>query len=141
MGTFPNNAPMLGMSGMSSPQGGTGLQGQQQFQDPNAWLATMLAQVAAGQGQQPSAAQPANQPAPMGAGSQVQPLSLPPDPLIAQMGSGQQQTAGAGGQGPAASQSMNNALMNAMFASKNTPAAQPQQQGGILSRLFGLFGG
>ena len=136
---FPNGAPMLGLSGMSSPQGGAGLQGQQQFADPNAWLATMLAQVAAGQGQQPSAAQPANQPAPMGAGSQVQPPSLPPDPLIAQMGTGQTAPS-ASGQGPAASQSMNNALMNAMFASKNQ-AAQPQQQGGILSKLFGLFGG
>ena len=55
---FPNNSPMLGMSGMQGQQGSqpggvspfnANFQTQQQFADPNQWMTNMQAQMAAGQ--------------------------------------------------------------------------------------------
>ena len=152
MPLYPNGSPMLGMSGMGQQSGpgavspfGQNFQQGQQFQDPNAWLANMQAQIAAGQGQQPSAAAPqatANPVAPAGnTSSQVPTMALPPDPLTAQA---QQQPAapvsGQGAPGPLASQAASNALLASMLKQPQSQAAAKPASSGLLGGLFNAIG-
>ena len=154
---FPNNSPMLGMSGMA-PQPGQqpggvspfsqNFQTQQQFQDPNQWLTNMQSQMAAGQ--QPSSittptanpVTPAASPTPSAAAST--PFTLPaastPTPT---------QTAAAAGASPSpgqTAQTSQQALIQSIMSSlagQNSTTAAPASGSSLSSILtaLGLGGG
>ena len=155
---FPNNSPMLGMSGMA-PQPGQqpggvspfsqNFQTQQQFQDPNQWLTNMQSQMAAGQ--QPSSINtptaspvtPAASPTPSAAAST--PFTLPATATPAPT-----QTAAAAGASPSPGQTVQTSqqaliqsIMSAMTGQNATSTAAPASGSSLSSILtaLGLGGG